>query len=229
MNEKTLIAHVDETTQQALNEVTEQVAQAISDEIGPLAEPMQELQSTMAEINEKFNGFSSVTSSIEELRNLVQTSGQAANEILPIQEEITAFQEKYKEETQNLLQSIQANGALLENVKAEQERQQTAFAAAVAADSQTLSAIKAHLSGQKEQAETWFEQMPRDIGSQFGALQQDLEEKSRQLSEKIASLETRLDSQGEQLANLIQTNEKIMLTLDIIVNLVTPFWKRRKK
>lgn len=227
MNKKnSVIAHVDEATQGVLNEVTDEIASAISDELGQLTAPMQEIHSAAEDIRVKLQGFDALATSLDSLRALVTDSRKFGDEILPLQTEITALRTAVGAETKKLSQSLKANAdsftALKEHLLAQAETLSVAISNALHQQKSGMSVYQQELQKQHEAAMQILAQLERSQSGTRAALGTALVEQKGQLS----SLEERLDRQDAQIAALAQTGEKILLTLELVVNLVTPFWKK---
>lgn len=170
MNNESIITRVDESTKELMKEVQDGLKSGITDDVEVVVKNgVKGLKEDTETIVRKLNNFSGLQSSLDELKELAQSSKDLLEEETPIDFVIEEMKEKL----------VAINDCMVHN------------------NSET-----------KNQFDSVNNEMV-EIRKSINANQND-----------FAGLNKKLDE-------LSVTVEKVQLTLDIIVNLVTPFWKRK--
>lgn len=245
-----IILQVDESTRELIDHVQSSISDDLKEKIEEVRKDVGNVDDNTEQILRKFQHFDSLGASLEQLQQLARDSQQIANMVPPLQESIKEI--KVGHSSSSELLHIHTN--CLENIKKSLETAQDVHGEAY----NQLKQKNEKLSKQLQLICSKNEEEKRSIVAELGGVHQQISQTldtivehqtkiQEALLEKLSELES-LDTslcktfdddrmrqrQFEDFAtnriNELSTSvEKIQATLDIIVNLVTPFWKKWNK
>ncbi len=237
-----VILQVDESTKGLMEEIQSGIASSIEDGMREVKSKVESVDDNTEMILRKFKNFDGLSSSIDQLRSLAEESKRFASIVSPLQQSVTEIQHESKaneltlsEQKENLKllvrgvvelggkQDALSNDAksLLVELQKNIEVYQQQFASKVVSTlDEIISSISLVQNSIVENA-----QKLGDSIAQITTLQKEFENTFSIKEMAHAEFEHNTDTQLKQLSESV---EKLQTTLDIVVNLVTPFWKKWK-
>ena len=235
-----VILQVDESTKGLMEEIQSGITSSIEDGIRDVKSKVEAVDDNTDMILRKFKNFDGLSSSIDQLRSLAEESKKFASIVSPLQDSMAEIQQGANEVT---LSEQKENIKLLVNGVLELCGKQDSM-------SNDIKSLFVELQNNIETYQQRFaskvETSLSEIISSVNSVQNTIIEDAQKLEESIAQISA---SQKEfknaysiketthaefehntdaKLKQLSESVEKLQATLDIVVNLVTPFWKKWK-
>lgn len=245
-----IILQVDETTKELIDHVQSSISDDLKEKIEEVRKDVGNVDDNTAQILRKFQHFDSLGSSLEQLQQLASESKQFANMVSPLQESIREIQVGNSSSSELL--HVHTN--CLDNIKKSLDEVQKVHGEAYSQLKEKNEELSQRLQLVGSKAEEEKRSIVEEIGSAHQQISQVLDsivehqtKMQRALLEKLSeleSLDTSLckafedermrqhefeDFATNRINELSTSVGKIQATLGIIVNLVTPFWKKWNK
>lgn len=245
MEKNTIIAQVDYATEQIMRDISENITSVIDDN-------MQDIKGNTKDIIDKLDDFDGLSSSLEDLKEFARESRTLARTISPIESQLASIQNlviesvgKNRDKADEVMSSIKGNLAYSQNAlhplsQAANEKLDSIMSSLPNAVKESeIKVIQTVLEGMSTIRKTYAEEQA-NVLSEIGKVSQELQkvegcmeladQRISEIEKRIRIIETnieRIAQQNEsQLNALKESAEKIQATLDIVVNLTTPFWKK---
>ena len=249
MENKTLIAQVDNATGQIMREISEDIRSAIDDNLRGIKTKIGNIDDVINdEIIGKLNDFDGLSSSLAELKELARESKNLAKSISPLDSQLsnikTLVNEGFKEnrnKAQEVISSVKDN--LTYNQQSLHPLSQLANEKLDLLISSLPNSLKGSennitqvITNGVKSIEKAYNEAERNIQDNINKVSQTLKEveesiklmllKSGELETRIHNLEAIAEQNNAHHNELKESVEKIQVTLDIVVSLTTPFWKK---
>lgn len=241
MKNKSIIAQVDYSTEQIMKDISIDITSAIGDSLQDIKDDTKAITNIYGqteEISSKLRKFDGLSSSLADLKVFANESKVLAEKISPLESRLLNIQTHIENEISNAGEQIH-NG--LSSVEKRQANK--------------LAEITGAIRNAEEKVENGNNEVAQKIAEESSSIIKDYNEKQKNLLNRIASvsqklqdieelvqqktekLDERINALQEDLKLFAEQNEsefnvlkesveKVQVTLDIVVNLTTPFWKK---
>ena len=247
-----VILQVDESTKGLMEEIQSGISSSIEDGMREVKDKVESVDGTTDMILRKFKDFDGLSSTVEQLRSLAvsplensvtqlkqgnKTQEQILSKItsnidllvkgvLELGEKERGFASDIKEEIQNVLNRVnkgnegictQLMDILQKLSQAENKRQEISdkMSSSLTSIKESIDALSNHLDDKSGKIESSIHKVVVSH-SEFSKKYAECESVHEEFERKTSS----------QIDEINKSMEKVQATLDIIVNLVTPFWKK---
>lgn len=262
---KSVIMQVDESTKGLMEEIQSGISASIEDGIRGVKSTVETVGDNTDIILRKFKNFDGVSSSIEQLRSLVDESKKFAEMVTPIQDSIADVKEESALNGEILSSQGRSINSIIESVQRLEEKQsatntdlqnaivqlETHYASLTEQQSQNIiEELRSKVSSAQAASHEEFSNVQTtitDVKTAIDSVQDNITNGTLKLETSIAQIavaqrgfltsytaneavHAEFESNARaELKQLVDSVEKLQSTLDILVNLVTPFWKKWNK
>lgn len=241
MKNKSIIAQVDYSTEQIMKDISIDITSAIGDSLQDIKDDTKAITNIYGqteEISSKLRKFDGLSSSLADLKVFANESKMLAEKISPLESQLLNIQTHIEHEITNAGEKIH-NG-----LSSVEERQTNKFAEISGAIRNAEEKVENSNNELTQKIKDESSSILRDCNEKQEVLLniiagvshklQDIEvlvqQKNEKLDERIDALQSDLKlfaEQNESQLNVLKESiEKVQVTLDIVVNLTTPFWKK---
>lgn len=209
-----VIMQVDESTKGLMEQVQSGISSSIEGSIEGVKGEIKDVADTTSKILRKFEDFDTIQKSVDELRSLADESKRFASSVNPLQAEVSGILESTGKQKENIDVLVKGLAELSKNL----EIYHGEFKESLEEVKSNICAIKA--------ANQSIEETQKAVNSMLESLKNQAEKfiktyDTNELNHKEEERKT-----GSALIGLASSIEKIQASLTIIINLVTPFWKK---
>lgn len=208
MEKKTIIAQVDNATGQLMKDISEDINNIIDDNLKNIKENTED-------IIEKLDDFDGLSSSLEDLKEFAEESRKLAKTISPIESQLANIQNL-------VIESVRKNGDKTDEIISSVKEKENKVIQVIAEGLDTIN--KGHINMLSDIKEV--SQELQKIEDSVVLVNQRTSEIEKRIRNMEANIENIAQQNASQLNALKESVEKIQATLDIVVNLTTPFWKK---
>lgn len=208
MEKKTIIAQVDNATGQLMKDISEDINNIIDDNLKNIKENTED-------IIDKLDDFDGLSSSLEDLKEFAEESRKLAKTISPIESQLANIQNL-------VIESVRKNGDKTDEIISSVEEKENKVIQVIAEGLDTIN--KGHINMLSDIKEV--SQELQKIEDSVVLVNQRTSEIEKHIRAMEANIENIAQQNASQLNALKESVEKIQATLDIVVNLTTPFWKK---
>ena len=237
-----VILQVDESTKGLMEEIQSGITSSIEDGIRDVKSKVEAVDDNTDMILRKFKNFDGLSSSIDQLRSLAEESKKFASIVSPLQDSMAEIQQGAKANEVTLSEQKE-NIKLLVNGVLELCGKQDSMSNDIKS---LLVELQNNIETYQQRFASKVDNSLIEIISSVNSVQNTIIEDAQKLEESIAQISasqkefqnayniketTHAEFEHNTDAKLKQLNEsveKLQATLDIVVNLVTPFWKKWK-
>lgn len=245
MEKKTIIAQVDYATEQIMKDISGNITSTIDVNL-------QDIKGNTKDIIDKLDDFDGLSSSLEDLKEFAKESRTLAKTISPIESQLANIQalviegvEKNGNKTSEVISSVKENLVYSQNVLtplsqlADEKLDSVMSSLPKAVQESESKVIQTITDGVGAIHKTYAEGREEilcnieNISQELLKVKENIEftkQRTEVIENRICDIEAnieRIAQQNEsQLNALKESIEKIQATLDIVVNLTTPFWKK---
>lgn len=245
MEKKTIIAQVDYATEQIMKDISGNITSTIDVNL-------QDIKGNTKDIIDKLDDFDGLSSSLEDLKEFAKESRTLAKTISPIESQLANIQalviegvEKNGNKTSEVISSVKENLVYSQNVLtplsqlADEKLDSVMSSLPKAVQESESKVIQTITDGVGTIHKTYAEGREEilcnieNISQELLKVKENIEftkQRTEVIENRICDIEAnieRIAQQNEsQLNALKESIEKIQATLDIVVNLTTPFWKK---
>lgn len=233
---KSIILQVDESTKGLMEEIQSGISSSIEDGMREVKDKVDTVDGTTDMILRKFRNFDGLGSTVEQLRSLAEESKKFTAIVSPLESGVDELRQKTKTQEQVLSQTA-TNIDLLTKGVLELGGKQDKLTSDIKGEVENALSIlgKDHQDARKllndallklSQAETIRQEISDKLSISISAIKDSITELSDRYAENESVHQAFESKTSSQIEDLSKSVEKIQATLDIIVNLVTPFWKK---
>lgn len=245
MEKKTIIAQVDYATEQIMSEISGNITSTIDYNL-------QDIKGNTKNIIDKLDDFDGLSSSLEDLKEFAKESRTLAKTISPIESQLANIQTLVKE---GLEKNENKADEVISSVKENLAYSQNSLTSLSKSANGKLDSIMSSLPNTVKESESEVVQVITEsvgaihktyaegkgnilcsienISQELLKVKENIEytkQRTVAIENRLCDIEAnieRISQRNEsQLNALKESVEKIQATLDIVVNLTTPFWKK---
>ena len=202
-----VIMQVDESTKGLMDEIQSGITSSIEDGIRGVKNSVKSVNDNTDAILRKFKNFDGLNSSVEQLRTLAAESKKISESVSPLQGSIGELKHGSEKNEKALSEQAENLELLIQSVSETQK--------AISSVSRVVDTVQSDFS---ENTEKLNGEVTR-----LATVQENFDKVYSANEAKHAEFESNV---AEQIKQLNESVEKLQLTLDIVVNYVTPFWKK---
>ena len=214
-----VIVQVDASTKGILEEIQSGISTSIDEgmrSVNNLTESKGD------EILRKFKSFDGINRSLEELRSLAEDSRKFDEMVTPLQDGLTEIRDSSRTNEQTLSEQAKTIAALIQKIAQIEATQanlsqeiKTGIINELISLKGALGGIQSRISENASNSEALMEQLSK-VQSGFVNSYMTNEQRHAEFENKATT----------ELAALRESVEKLQASIDIVINLVTPFWKK---
>lgn len=235
-----VILQVDESTKGLMEEIQSGISSSIEDGMRDVKEKVESVDGTADKILSKFKNFDGLSSTVEQLRSLAEESKKFTALMPPLESSVSEIKEGNKKQEQ-VLSQVKSNVDMLAKGVGELNDKENNNTSDLKNEIQhVLNNIEdgnekatnllndilqkiSYAESERKEISDSLNSCLSSMKDSIGVLSQNLDDKTSQIEVHINTFESKTSSQIEDIYKSI---EKLQASLDIIVNLVTPFWKK---
>lgn len=251
MEKKTIVAQVDYATEQIMRDISGNITSAIDQNLQRIKNDIgtiEDVYSQTEDIIEKLNNFDGLSSSLADLKEFAKESRTLAKTISPLESQIANIKnivtigiEKNENKANDVISSAKENLTYSQTTlkplsQSANDKLDSMLSSLAESEDKVTKTIEHGVSSIKD---TYTEGL-RSIQNSIERVSQKLQNVEENIDQKTSDLEKRINDVQDNLTKIAQQNEaqlntlkesieKIQATLDIVVNLTTPFWKKWSK
>jgi uncharacterized protein YukE len=226
MGKESIIAQVDSSTEQIMRDISNGITSAIDENLQDIKDDTRAIEDIVErteEITLKLSRFDGLSSSLADLKTFAEESKQLSEKISPIESLLI-----------DLHESISSIHTVISSVEKTQSNKFAEVSEALRdAKENSLNFNETTLQSTLQAIRNENDRMNQSIT----AVSQKLKEVDTFAHQKTDDLNTRIESLHTEIQAFSQQNEaqlnilkesvdKVQVTLDVVVNLTTPFWKK---
>lgn len=246
---RTIIMQVDESTKGLMEKVQSGISSSIEESIREVQYEVQNVSDNTESILKKIRHFDSISSSVDELRNLANESKKFTSLVSPLQDEVSLINKKADQASIEILTQKENISCVIQGIAelgkkaAESDKhinQELDKLLPVVEDSTTIKNIVSEIKEMQEHNQKHLEARTDDLTTKLVSVMENLAalQQSQKTEFDKLSANAQLYNENEtahkrfeevtscKLKEINDSLEKLQTTLDSVVKLVTPFWKK---
>lgn len=226
MGKESIIAQVDSSTEQIMRNISDGITSAIDGNLQDIKDDTKAIEDIVErteEITQKLSRFDGLSSSLADLKVFAEESKQLSEKISPLESQLIDLH-KSIDNVHNVISSVektQSNRFAEVSEKVGTTKTDVSQFIAAHAES-TLQAIKNENDSLKQSVTA--------VSLKIQEVDNYVHQRTDELDTRIESIHTEIqtfEQKNEAQLNMLKESlEKVQVTLDIVVNLTTPFWKK---
>lgn len=249
-----VLVNVDESTKALMEEIQSGLSDAIEEGLSDLKEVVESIDENTSTTLQKFESLANINSSVQKLTELAQKMTQLSDSVTPIKESISEIEKRAINYEQAREQEVTKIELIIQRIKEQDEKFKETIQNATSQHLKKSDELKELLSqfvakldkegakqqenyanlcsllNEQKQMNTHFAESITECCTNIQSGIHNLEASQKSFLEMYISRESAHEefekNTRSQLQNMGDSLNNIQKTLDIVVDYVTPFWKK---